>query len=61
MTIRQLFEPDSSTYTYLLACPQTRQAVLLDPVIETIERDLAEIQRHGRDEAAMEQAHRGFF
>lgn len=47
MIVRQLFDPDSSTYTYLLACPQTRQAVLLDPVLETIERDLAEIQRHG--------------
>lgn len=41
MIFRQLFEPDSSTYTYLLACPETSQAVLVDPVIETIERDLA--------------------
>jgi len=41
MIFRQLFEAESSTYTYLLADPQTRQAVLLDPVMETIERDLA--------------------
>lgn len=41
MIFRQLYEPESSTYTYLLGCVDTRQAVLLDPVIETLERDLA--------------------
>ena len=41
MISRQLYEPGSSTYTYLLGCPDTHQAVLLDPVIETLERDLA--------------------
>ncbi|MGE0081583.1 MAG: MBL fold metallo-hydrolase [Thiohalomonadaceae bacterium] len=41
MIFRQLFEPDSSTYTYLLGCPRTRQAVLIDPVLDTVERDLA--------------------
>jgi glyoxylase-like metal-dependent hydrolase (beta-lactamase superfamily II) len=41
MIFRQLFEPESSTYTYLFADPQTRHAVLLDPVAETVERDLA--------------------
>jgi sulfur dioxygenase len=40
MLLRQLFEPVTSTYTYLLACEQSRQAVLIDPVRETIERDL---------------------
>lgn len=45
MIFRQLFEPDSSTYTYLCACPDTRQAVLLDPVLETLERDLAILQQ----------------
>ena len=43
MIFRQLFEPESSTYTYLLGCPETRKAVLIDPVLETIERDLAAI------------------
>lgn len=47
MIFRQLFEPLSSTYTYLLGCEQTRQAVLIDPVIVTLERDLAEIERLG--------------
>jgi sulfur dioxygenase len=44
MIFRQLFEPESSTYTYLLGCPETRKAVLIDPVLESIERDLAALQ-----------------
>ena len=47
MIFRQLFEPLSSTYTYLLGCEETGQAVLIDPVITTIDRDLGEIHRHG--------------
>lgn len=44
---RQLFEPISSTYTYLLACPGTGQAVLIDPVMPTWQRDLEVINRLG--------------
>ena len=40
MIFRQLFEPVSSTYTYLLGCPETRQAVLIDPVMPAWQRDL---------------------
>jgi len=47
MIFRQLFEPLSSTYTYLLGCQDTGKAVLVDPVIVTLERDLAEIHRLG--------------
>lgn len=47
MIFRQLFEPESSSYTYLLACPDTRSAVLIDPVLETVERDLATLQSLG--------------
>lgn len=47
MIFRQFFEPLSSTYTYLLACEETRLAVLIDPVIMAIERDLAELRRLG--------------
>ncbi|EKV28888.1 Hydroxyacylglutathione hydrolase [Caenispirillum salinarum AK4] len=47
MIFRQLFEPESSTYTYLVGCRETGDAVLIDPVMETVERDLAEIQRLG--------------
>jgi glyoxylase-like metal-dependent hydrolase (beta-lactamase superfamily II) len=45
MLFRQLFEPVSSAYTYLIACEQTGQAALVDPVIENVERDLGII--HG--------------
>ena len=45
MIFRQLFEPKSSAYTYLVACEDTREAVLIDPVLETVERDLALAQR----------------
>lgn len=41
MIFRQLFDATSSTYTYLLACEQTRLAVLIDPVYEQMQRDLA--------------------
>lgn len=47
MIFRQLYEPLSSTYTYLLGCEQTRQAVLIDPVIASMERDLQELQGLG--------------
>ena len=33
---RQLFDPTSSTYTYLLADPGTREAVLIDSVFEIL-------------------------
>ena len=47
MIFRQLFEPLSSTWTYLLGCPATGQALLIDPVVNSIDRDLAELQRLG--------------
>lgn len=40
MIFRQLFEPLSSTYTYLIGCEETGAAVLIDPVVNAIERDL---------------------
>lgn len=47
MIFRQLLEPESSTYTYLFGCPDTGQAVLLDPVLETVERDLEVLRQLG--------------
>jgi sulfur dioxygenase len=47
MIFRQLFEPLSSTYTYLIGCAATGQALLIDPVVNSIDRDLAELQRLG--------------
>ena len=32
MILRQLFEPDTSTYSYLLGCERSRRALLIDPV-----------------------------
>lgn len=46
---RQLFEKESSTYTYLLADTQTKEAVIIDPVLETIDRDLKIIKELGLD------------
>jgi glyoxylase-like metal-dependent hydrolase (beta-lactamase superfamily II) len=47
MIFKQLFEPVSSTYTYLLGCETSGQALLIDPVLPTWERDLAEVNRLG--------------
>lgn len=47
MLFRQLLEPVSSTYTYLLACPETGQALLIDPVVNAIDRDLQVLQELG--------------
>lgn len=41
MIFRQLFETASSTYTYLLADPTTRRAVLVDPVAEEVDTYVA--------------------
>jgi len=40
MIFHQLFENESSSYTYLLADPVTREAIIIDPVLETALRDL---------------------
>jgi sulfur dioxygenase len=40
MIFRQLFERESSTYTYLLGCETTRQAILIDTVKSELEHYL---------------------
>lgn len=47
MLFRQLFDRDSSTYTYLLADETTREAVIIDPVLEQLERDVGLIRDLG--------------
>lgn len=47
LIFRQLFDQQSSTYTYLLADSATREAVLIDPVFEQVRRDAALIQELG--------------
>ena len=44
---RQLFEKESSTYTYLLGCRATKKAVLIDPVLETVDRDVRILRQLG--------------
>lgn len=43
----QLFDPESNTYTYLLADAETRRAVLVDPVAEQVDRDAALLAQLG--------------
>jgi glyoxylase-like metal-dependent hydrolase (beta-lactamase superfamily II) len=47
LIFRQLFDPHSSTYSYLLADGRTHDAVLIDPVFEQARRDAALIQELG--------------
>lgn len=47
MIFRQLFDLQSSTYTYLLADAGTREAILIDPVFEHARRDAALIEELG--------------
>lgn len=47
LIVRQLFDAESWTYTYLLGDPGTGQALLIDPVIGQADRDLQLIHRLG--------------
>ena len=44
---RQLFDPASFTYTYLIADDTTHEAVLIDSVLEQAERDTKILREHG--------------
>lgn len=44
MLFRQLYDQESSTYTYLIADLKSRTALLVDPVLEQVERDLKLLQ-----------------
>jgi len=43
----QLFDPASSTYTYLLFDTDSREALIIDPVDEQLERDLGVLREYG--------------
>lgn len=43
----QLFDHASSTYTYIVFDPTSREALIIDPVDEQIERDLATLRQYG--------------
>jgi sulfur dioxygenase len=49
MLFRQLWDKESSTYTYLLADERTGEAVLLDAVKENVDRDLQLVAELGLD------------
>jgi len=47
LLFRQFFDPQTSTYTYLVADQQTGDAVLVDPVLEQVDRDLQSLDELG--------------
>jgi sulfur dioxygenase len=47
LVFRQLFDPTSSTYTYLLGDADSGQALLIDPVFEHVRRDAALLRELG--------------
>src|ERR1700681_2404958 len=47
LIFRQLFDPHSSTYSYLLGDGRSRETVLIDPVFGQARRDAALIQELG--------------
>ena len=57
LLFRQLFDAASSTYTYLLADPRSRQAVFIDTVFEQHLRDLALLNELGLELVAVIDTH----
>ena len=47
LLFRQFFDPESSTYTYLIADSQSKEAVLVDTVLEQVDRDLQVLEDLG--------------
>lgn len=44
MLLRQLFDAESSTYTYLVADEESGEAAIIDPTLDQVDRDLALIR-----------------
>ncbi len=57
MILRQLYDSDTSTFSYLLGDEATRQAVLIDPVFEQHLRDLALVRELGLELAFTLETH----
>src|SRR5437764_14000973 len=47
LIFRQLFDPQSSTYSYLLADRRGKETIMIDPVFEQSARDAALIRELG--------------
>lgn len=45
MIFRQLFEPETSTYSYLIACERTRRACLIDSVASEVSKIIDLLQK----------------
>jgi glyoxylase-like metal-dependent hydrolase (beta-lactamase superfamily II) len=46
MAVIQLFDPASSSFTYVVYDPASREAAIIDPVLAQIERDSATLREH---------------
>lgn len=49
MIFEQMFEMESSTYSYLLGCENTNQAVLIDPVESELDKYIKVLENYGLD------------
>jgi len=54
---RQLFDKESSTFTYLVGDDGSRKAALVDPVVEHVERDLRLVSELGLELAVILDTH----
>ena len=45
--LHQLFDPESSTFTYVLVDVPTREAIVVDSVDHLVERDMGLVRRLG--------------
>ena len=57
MLIRQLFDTETWTYTYLVADPASGRAALIDPVRELLDRDLGLVAELGLELAFVLETH----
>src|SRR5437763_16337539 len=57
MIFRQLFDPTSSTYTYLLGDAASGEALVVDPVLEHWQRDAALLRELGLTPVATLETH----
>lgn len=53
----QLFDAESSTFTYILCAPGATDAVIIDPVDHNLERDLGHLERLGLTLAYVVETH----
>lgn len=57
LIFRQLFDPVSCTYTYIVGCARTKEAVIVDTVFEQTDRDVEQVKRLGVEIKAILDTH----